>query len=223
MSCVKSQPHQRIIKHDPYISWENAVEFRLLYDGSLLGSSRTNTRASHKHEIRRVFHKQLKRLWDTTPRLKRMALESHAVQVGNAPQVTVFNLDRIADNFRVGNYRCVPLITTELELACGLDILFLRHDQPGATLIQSGDIDNRLKTLFDSLRRPQTVDETCGEPTTDENPLFCLLEDDKLITRVGVTTDLLLEPNRDVNDVRLIITVKIRPMAVTFANIELGF
>jgi hypothetical protein len=35
-----------------------------------------------------------------------------------------------------------------------LNILFLRADIPGK-VVQSGDIDNRLKTLFDALRMPQ--------------------------------------------------------------------
>jgi hypothetical protein len=35
------------------------MEFRLTYEGLLLGASRNNTRASHKHEIRRVLHHQL--------------------------------------------------------------------------------------------------------------------------------------------------------------------
>lgn len=212
-----------ILKHDPYVSFEGAMEFRLLYDGTLLGSSRNDTRATHKHDIRRVFHKQLKRLWNTNPHLKQRAHRSETVKVGDGPPVTTVGIDKMADNYRVGSYRCVPLVTSQLELACGLDVLFLRYDQPGKTLIQSGDIDNRIKTLLDALRRPQTLEEACGAPTAEEDPLFCLLEDDKLITNLAISTDLLLEPGRDVNDVRLVITVKIKPISVTFANIDFGF
>ena len=206
-----------ILKHDPYVSFEGAMEFRLLYDGMLLASGQ----AKHKHDIRRVFHKQLKRLWNTNPHLKERAHRTETVKVGDGPQVTTLDIDKMADNYRIGSYRCVPLVTTYLELACGLDLLFLRYDQPGRTLIQSGHIDNRIKTLLDALRRPQTVEEACGAPTAEEDPLFCLLEDDKLITNLAISTDLLLEPGRDVNDVRLIITIK--PIPVTFANIAFGF
>jgi hypothetical protein len=73
------------------------------------------------------------------------------------------------------------------------------------------------------LRRPQTVDEACGSATAEEDPLFCLLEDDKLITNLAITTDLLLEPGRDVNEVQLIVTVKVKPISITFANIDFGF
>lgn len=199
------------------------MEFRLLYSGQLLGASRNETRADHKHAIRRVFHKQLKRLWETNPHLKDRARHTVTVQVGNGEQKTISTLDKTADRFRVGDYRCFPLATAELELVCGLNILFLRHDQPGKTLIQSGDIDNRLKTLFDALRRPLSTEEVSGPPTADENPLFCLLEDDKLITDLSVTTDLLLEPNADVNDVRLIITVRVRPTNATWENVDFAF
>lgn len=51
-----------------------------------------------------------------------------------------------------------------------------------------GDIDNRLKTLFDALRLPNQTNELVGydNPAPDENPFFCLLEDDSLITHVSV-------------------------------------
>jgi hypothetical protein len=199
------------------------MEFRLLYDGLLLAGGRGDTRASHKQDIRRIFHKQLKRLWHTNPHLSQRARRRETVKIGDADPVTTYDLDKIADNYRVGGYRCVPLVTTQFELACGLDVLFLRYDQPGKTLIQSGDIDNRIKSLLDALRRPQTVDEACGSPTAEENPFFCLLEDDSLITDLAIRTDLLLDPERDVNDVRLIVTVKIKPISVTLANIDFGF
>lgn len=212
-----------ILKHDPYVSFEGAMEFRLLYDGKLLGSSRNDTRATHKHDVRRAFHKQLKRLWQTNPHLKARASRRETVKIGEGPEITTLDIEKMADNYRIGNYRCVPLVTSQEELACGLDVLFLRYDQPGKTLIQSGDIDNRIKTLLDALRRPQTVEEACDSPTAEEDPLFCLLEDDKLITDLAISTDLLLEPGRDVNDVRLIITVKIKPISVTLSNIDFGF
>jgi hypothetical protein len=63
-------------------------------------------------------------------------------------------------------------------------------------------------------------------PAPDEVPFFCLLEDDKLITKVSVETDQLLE---DVSpgatretDVRLLIRVSIRPYDTTFWNLHFG-
>lgn len=97
-------------------------------------------------------------------------------------------------------------------VACSLDILFLRRDGPGSLVRSGGDIDNRIKVLFDALRMPQTCDEVCGDvPAKDEAPFFVLLEDDKLITKVQVETNWLLTPAMEgerINDVQLIIRVK---------------
>src|ERR1700722_18175065 len=50
---------------------EHSVQFRLTYEGILKGASRTDTRAMHKHSIRRAFHPQLHELWTTLPVLSR--------------------------------------------------------------------------------------------------------------------------------------------------------
>jgi len=51
-----------------------------------------------------------------------------------------------------------------------------------------GDIDNRLKTLFDALRVPSLAEvQTLGATTAiDEDPLYCLFQDDSLITRLNI-------------------------------------
>lgn len=95
-----------------------------------------------------------------------------------------------------------------------LDILFLRRDQQ-SLIKEGGDIDNRLKTLFDALRVPQTTDGLGGEPEAGEKPMFVLLEDDALISEVRVNTDsLLMLPQQkapDPKDAFLVIDVKIQP------------
>jgi hypothetical protein len=81
----------------------------------------------------------------------------------------------------------------------------------GSSVKYQGDIDNRLKVLFDALRMPRETQEVEDEPQSpDENPCFCLLADDKFIDRISVTMDRLLVPpqsNEPLNDVELIITV----------------
>ena len=126
----------------------------------------------------------------------------------------------------MGNYRFVPLVTQRLSLTCSLDILFLRTDIPGS-ILQSGDIDNRLKTLFDALRKPSNTGELGGylSPEEGEDPFFCLLEDDKLINHISVVTDRLFEPtgkDYDTNDARLVIKVGIRPYVVMMGNLGFG-
>ena len=65
------------------------MQFHLTYEGLLLGSSRDNTRPDHKHEIRRVFHRQLRRLWEGHPWLNQV---KHGVYVGfeHIPPIPLF-------------------------------------------------------------------------------------------------------------------------------------
>ena len=69
---------------------------------------------------------------------------------------------------------------SQLKLVCGLDILFLRPE--GDPLIKNdgdGDLDNRLKVIFDALRMPRERDEIPkgDRPGPTETPYFyCLLE-----------------------------------------------
>lgn len=135
--------------------------------------------------------------------------------------------DALPERFQCGGYRFVPLVTEDLALICAIEILFLRPDPPGS-LIQSGDIDNRLKTLFDALRMPGPDAAELGgnNPREDESPFYCLLQDDRLISRVSVETDVLLQPtspeNADnPNDARLLITVKLKPVNPTVYHTQI--
>jgi hypothetical protein len=125
-------------------------------------------------------------------------------------------INQIADKWQRFGYRFVPLITEELAVLCSIDVLFLRPEAPGF-LMQGGDLDARLKTLFDALRLPSNLGETGGvNPQKDEDPFFCLVEDDKLISEVRITTDelLVLPTDREVkpNDAFLVIHVKTKPV-----------
>jgi hypothetical protein len=124
----------------------------------------------------------------------------------------------------------VPLVPEYLNLTCSLDVLFLRPDPPG-NLIQSADIDARLKTIFDALKVPNDPGQLgkYQQPQQDEDPLYCLLEDDQLITHVSVKTGILLEPtpeavgqNEIKNDARLVINVRILPYQLLMGNIAFG-
>jgi hypothetical protein len=117
-------------------------------------------------------------------------------------------------------YRCAP----RLNLISELDITFLRPEAPGAIITKGGDIDNRIKTLLDGLRMPKDMTEipTGDAPTADENPFYCLLEDDTLVTRLNVDADRLLEPVKDRSDVLLLIHVQIKWTQGTLENLSLG-
>jgi hypothetical protein len=99
----------------------------------------------------------------------------------------------------------------------------MRPAPPGALFRDGGDIDNRLKTLVDTLRVPTEGEiPTSWTPGDDERPLHCLLKDDKLITAFGVETDRLLVPNSHEQDVFIMIHVAIKATARTWNNTDLA-
>jgi len=174
------------------------MNFTLTYDGIL----KTNGDSRHKHEIRRVFHRQLAELWKASPLFW---------QGGPHEALTK----------AIGNYKFFPLTSSAREEVAELQITMLRPQiGPGYIIGEGGDIDNRLKTLFDSLRMPDKIDElpTGKQPAEGENPFFCVLENDILITGLSIRTDRLLEPSQSKSYVKLIIEVLIKKVPMVGAN-----
>ena len=203
---------------------EGCVEFRLLYSGFLPPDTDRGQLGIIKHDIRREFLPQLKQLWQVHPNLQRYlhfrGLHSTA-DVQNKPdsEIRANGLKSIADTWRINDFRFVPLIEERYCLACSVDILFLRIGGPG-NLIKNGDIDNRVKTLFDALKMPKGNELGDLTPLEGEDPFYCLFEDDKLISEVRVTTDRLLWPQDKVMrgkifDAHLVISVKAVPTQLT--------
>jgi hypothetical protein len=220
------------------------MRFRLTYDGELRASQRDalpqqyNRLAQHKQAIRKVFHRQLKRLWTTNKFLRgrredasKKSADHRPVSDGGAywtgeDHERVPLWEAVARKYEESGYRFVPLVTPHISLLCSLRILFLRRDIPGS-VISAGDLDNRIKTLIDTLRRPQGANELRGNetPAEGENPFFCLLADDKLVSHLEVDTDTLLEPltgdeEADLRQVRVVITVELKPYDVTLFNLS---
>lgn len=197
------------------------MQFRLVYRGPLPAQSNSEGRLREKHHIRRVLHAQLRQLWSTQSGLKGLVSPPPPPKAPNVGLSIHFKIgptfvENTANRFARCGYRFVPLIGDIFgearSTACALDILFLRRDGPGNLVRSGGDIDNRIKVLFDALRMPQDCNEVRGlTPEADEDPFFCLLQDDQLITEVKITTDRLLTPMEDaerVNDVHLVIHVR---------------
>lgn len=205
------------------------MEFRLLYQGQLLGTSRGNTRADHKHAIRRSFHPQLRRLWMKNNALQRMAWQfgcsaindehqkdpSKAYPELSEEQTRAVGFTRMGDKWNRNGFHFVPLVTEDLMLSCSIDVLFLRPEEPHL-IFTRGDLDARIKTIFDSLRIPSNLEEAGGQgPAEDEDPFFCLLSDDKLVSEVRVSTDQLLalpgERKPNANDCFMLVHVRLKP------------
>ena len=186
------------------------VQFRLVYRGPLHPAGHLYSR-KEKHAIRQHFHKQLVELWRQNSFLRSRAQTEIATESG-----TRRFLDLIADDHERCGYRFVPLVTKAHGIAASVDILFLRRGSPGHILGiggTGGDIDNRLKVLLDAMKMPSECSEMPpgSTPQADENPFFCVLEDDSLIAEVSITTDRLLTPQEDdeqTKDVHLVLKIK---------------
>lgn len=227
----------KIIGSAEPIDEDGLMEFRLIYQGSLPTSSGTNGRPKEKHWIRKYFHPQLKRLWEQNSNLRAMAVNSSLQRSINSQsilkpyplkpeeerQLFKDGLDAIGEKWNRAGFNFVPLITPDLALRCSLDIILLR---PGESkhIYRMGDIDGQLKTLLDALRIPENTDETANiPPEIDENPFFCLLQDDRLVTEIHVLTDQLLsllpgKKEQAPTDAYTVIEVKINPKYQTWLN-----
>lgn len=200
---------ETLVFQEPWAHEGCPLEFRLVYEGQL-PSSNARPKAEVKYKIRRTFHRQLSELWNVHPGLSKMRLAGQHWYEGFPS---------------VGGFNFLPLVHERGGTCCSMDALFLRRETPGR-LFFGGDIDNRVKTLFDCLKMPTHLEQmglmaTQG-PAEDEKPFYCLVADDSLITSVSVTTDRLLEPMEDsadnhlMNNVKLVLHVKtiiVDPMA----------
>ena len=105
------------------------------------------------------------------------------------------------------NSLVLGLVSCVLKFVCQLDITMLWHEEQGLISKVGGDIDNRLKTLFDALQCPDINQiQPVKERFADKQPFFCLLENDKLVTGVNVKTHTLLRDAEEI-DVSILIHV----------------
>ncbi len=85
-------------------------------------------------------------------------------------------------------------------------------------MLQGGDLDGRIKTLFDGLKMPQPGNDYKGGPL-DADPLCVLLEDDSLISDISIKSGKLLgNQAKDKHAVRLTIDVTIKVLRVFEQN-----
>jgi hypothetical protein len=200
--AVESLPSECLWEHPKYYQYEFPgfpMEFRLIYQGPLLSSNRS--RVKHKHQIRRKIHRQLKQLWEEHPAINRIPKTwRHYHDAKENTQEVRSGLDDLVDRYTKHGFRFAPLINPHYGLVCSLEILFLRRGSPGG-LIEATDIDNRIKTLLDALKVPEHAEELGGAtPQREEDPFFCLLSDDALITEIKIVTDRLLVPEEDASE-----------------------
>jgi len=176
------------------------MDFTLVYwDTTLKAAAGNNKRSWEKHQIRRNLSEQLENLWKLNPRL-------HSFDPLGQIQ------DGLAKNHERGGVEFVPLVTEKWELVCELDITLLRPGKAGKVVSNAGDLDNRIKTLIDALRVPKDGNEMLLSPgETHPARIYCLLEDDKLVTSIRLATDqLLVAQTGEPSEACLLIRVRIK-------------
>jgi hypothetical protein len=191
---------------------EILVKFSLIYDGDL-PSAGNKPQPKAASRMRNEFHEQLADLWERhvilrqlrhearvfNQRMGDLTLEISAPTLpdyrGAPPPLRPNQIDLCAPiPVPSAGVNFLPLVRNSLYLACAVDILFLRHEEPMSLMRQGGDLDGRLKTLFDALKMPDPKNPYKGlAPAAD--PLCVVLEDDALISDLSVKTGRLLGPN----------------------------
>lgn len=176
------------------------MELNLVYMGPLRSQTKRGKRGNleEKQRIRCEFHKQLRELWKRAP----------------------FEPGREMFCKEVGVFNFVPLVVKDRRELAEINVSMLRPEPPGFIVGQGGDIDNRIKTLLDSLRMPKNIAEIPpgSVPKSDEKPFYCLLEDDSLITKLSVSTARLLISDKKNSYVHLLIHVQIKQLEPEFGH-----
>src|SRR5262245_43554202 len=143
------------------------MKFILTFDGQL----HSNGTPTEKWAIRQHLHPQLQELWSIHPSLKSLkrapylpkegrffhterhhSVEAPHQQAELQPESPNDMINLCAEIER-GGRRFLPLVRETLALKCSLKIQFLRKENAGH-IYQGGDLDNRIKTLFDGLSVP---------------------------------------------------------------------
>jgi len=214
------------------------MRFNLTYEG-LLPSAGNKPKPKAVWDVRNAIHPQLVDLWKSHPALYFVNENRHFPKTGGATFLQAHHLhptelmplvrDKSAkvssrgildlcEEIAVHGRPFRPLVRENYALHCGLKILFLRHEPPGK-VYQGGDIDGRIKTLLDGLAMPQHQEQVQSAPPETPSLVYCLLEDDSMISGINVESERLWGAADHPKDfVKLTIEVDVRVKQATIYN-----
>jgi hypothetical protein len=215
------------------------LKFTLTYEGSLPPSANKGKNKA-KWAIRKHFHPQLVDLWANHPALLYVSGNRHFPTSGGMliqghhqhPQPALqapFELRKnalgrqgdildLCEDIERHGRKFRPLVRESFALHCGLEVLFLRREDPGK-VYQGGDIDGRIKTLIDALAMPQHKEQVLEKPGAAPT-IFCLMEDDSLVSGLHIESERLLGDGEEhpADYVKLVIEVDVRVRMATIYN-----
>ena len=170
------------------------MEFTLFYQGVL--STKNKRRIVVVNDLRREFHNQLKML------LKLPPLVDHPDWFREPfPK-------QLHKEFNNLNFVC--LVSNKLKMYVDLEMTLLAQYKNR----NFKDIDNKVKIIGDGLQIPNQKSHIPIDykPAKEENPLICLLSDDRLIYKLKVDTDYILNEKafRERDEMICLIKVKIK-------------
>jgi hypothetical protein len=224
------------------------MKFTLHYDGPL-PSSGNKGKNDEKWDIRKKLHPQLLDLWASHPALRSVEDNRHFPKTGGATLTQAHHLHPgpvnppitgplplgyqsrgtfekpepkeildLCESVEKHGAFFRPLVRNSYALHCGLKVRFLRKEPPGK-VYQGGDLDGRIKTLIDALTMPQHVEQVLERDTRADTPVYCLLEDDSLVSGLEIESERLLGDQTNSKDwVKLTIEVDVRVRQATIYN-----
>lgn len=168
------------------------MEITLTYGGPLPACQGEDKHTEQKHHIRTVFSRQLEQKFKREPTLIQWTTEQlprAQIESGRVELKTIHRHHSCFYEVETCGFLGVPLVTSFNGLACHLDIEVFRRSRPGGVMAggdRGGDIDNRLKPLLDALALPVRPNQVPGSLWGKGERLYCLLEDDALVSRLTI-------------------------------------
>jgi hypothetical protein len=177
---------------------EQKMELTLTYSGPLPACQDADKHTEQKQKIRLAFSRQLEKKFTTEPTLMQWSdspqgcgLMAHTKVISGA---IVWDCEQEKHQAcfyeaETCGFRAVPIVTSHNGLGCQLDVEILRRARAGGVMAggdRGGDIDNRLKPLLDALALPMRPNQIPGPLWGKGERLYCLLEDDALVSRLMI-------------------------------------
>src|SRR4051794_33767731 len=118
MPTLSEDPWRALDLHAPFV----LMKFTLTFDGELSSTGNSSRKGATKWKVRKALAPQIAELCRVHPTLRHFMHE----QREHSPFAPI----------EVAHYEFIPLVRRSLSMVCGLNILFLRKEEPGSLVLQ---------------------------------------------------------------------------------------